>query len=103
MDSAQLRERVCAAGAELVIHGHNHRSEFRQLEGPDGIIPVVGVRSASYAGENRKKTAQYHLYRMERSGSPGTGPRYRVELRVREWNAAERNFVEVGSPRSLSG
>ena len=101
-DSAGLRSQIESAGAELVIHGHNHRSEFEVLRGPDGEIPVVGVRSAAYAGNNCEKTAQYHLYRFEQSPTGAAGPRFRVELRVRGWNGAEKQFEEIGSPRSLS-
>jgi 3',5'-cyclic AMP phosphodiesterase CpdA len=99
-DSAALRGVLERAGAELVIHGHNHRSEFKSLAGAEGAIPVVGVRSASYAGKNPEKTAQYHLYQFERAAA-GVLPRFRVSLRVRGWQADERVFAEVGSPRVL--
>lgn len=99
-DSGALREVLERAGAELVIHGHNHRSEFKSLVGRDGEIPVVGVRSGSYGGPNPKKTAQYHIYQLERA-KPDTGLRFQVSLRVREWDARARTFVEVGEPRAL--
>ena len=99
-DSAQLRGVLERAGAELVIHGHNHRSEFKTLAGTEGGIPVVGVRSASYAGSNPEKTAQYHIYQIERAET-GTLPRFRVSLRVRGWQADTHAFAEVGTPRML--
>jgi 3',5'-cyclic AMP phosphodiesterase CpdA len=99
-DSAQLRGVLERAGAELVIHGHNHRSEFKSIAAEQGAIPVVGVRSASYAGSNPEKTAQYHIYQIERA-EPGASARFRVSFRVRGWDAASRGFVEVGSPRAL--
>jgi hypothetical protein len=88
------------AGAELVIHGHNHRSEFKSLAGEQGAIPVVGVRSASYAGSNPDKTAQYHIYQFERA-EDGAFPRFRVSLRVRGWDADARAFAEIGTQRML--
>lgn len=99
-DSAELRRVLERAGAELVIHGHNHRSEFKTLAGKDGAIPVVGVRSASYGGTNPDKTAQYHIYQFERATDP-EGSRFRVSLRVREWDAGSRTFVEIGKERAL--
>jgi 3',5'-cyclic AMP phosphodiesterase CpdA len=99
-DSAQLRGVLERGGAELVIHGHNHRSEFKTLAGKEGPIPVVGVRSASYAGGNPDKTAQYHIYQIER-GASGSLPRFRVSFRVRGWQADTRTFTEVGASRAL--
>jgi hypothetical protein len=83
-----------------VIHGHNHRSEFKALQSNEGIIPVVGVRSASYAGPNPEKTAQYHLYQIERA-QEGEGARFKISLRTRGWNEQARTFEEVGNAEPL--
>lgn len=98
-DSAALREVIAGAGAELVLHGHNHRSEFHRLETVDGEIPVVGVRSGSYAGPNDQKTAQYHLYEIEPSTTGSR--RFDVRVRVREWSAERSGFEELDEPRAL--
>lgn len=100
-DSAELRAVLERAGADLVIHGHNHRSEFKSLEGRDGAIPIVGVRSASYGGSNPNKTAQYHIYQFERGHDAALGAGFAVSIRVREWDAKARGFSEVGEARSL--
>jgi 3',5'-cyclic AMP phosphodiesterase CpdA len=52
------------AGAELVLHGHDHRDFHVTLEGPgDKQIPVVGAGSASYAGraEHRSRFNVYEI------------------------------------------
>ncbi len=50
-DRAALQALLARTGADLVLHGHDHRDFFRQLPGRDGRpIPVVGVGSASYEG-----------------------------------------------------
>ena len=49
-------------GAELVIHGHNHVTSVAHLKGPRGLIPVVGVPSASAAGGTPSHRAGYHLF-----------------------------------------
>jgi 3',5'-cyclic AMP phosphodiesterase CpdA len=56
---------LARAGAELVLHGHDHRDETAALPGPDGRpIPIVGAGSASYAGSAEKR-ARYNVYEFE--------------------------------------
>jgi len=99
-DSAALRAVLERAGAELVIHGHNHRSEFKRLAANGVEIPVVGVRSASYAGPNPEKTAQYHIYEIERAEG-GASARFNVSLRTRGWDPGSRSVGEIGASRPL--
>ena len=59
-----LRQR----GADLVIHGHNHRAMFNELAGPAGSVPVVGVPSASaVATRGREDLARAHLFEISRA------------------------------------
>jgi hypothetical protein len=53
-----------ACGAELILHGHCHHQSQTYLETSGGRIPVIGVPSASAAGENPKRRARYHLYHL---------------------------------------
>ena len=69
---------IAAHGAELVIHGHNHRPMLGHLAGPDGLVPVVGVASASAIPGSPDHRAAYHLFgfeRDERGGWSVTGRR----------------------------
>jgi 3',5'-cyclic AMP phosphodiesterase CpdA len=64
-DRAALAEVLGRAGAELVIHGHDHADERATLEGPGGAaIPVVGAGSASYAGGPERRS-RYNVYEIE--------------------------------------
>ncbi len=64
---ARAFERVIAAhGADLVLHGHNHRHSVVMINGPEGLVPVVGVASASAVPGSPNHRAAYHLYRIER-------------------------------------
>ncbi|MGC9985191.1 MAG: metallophosphoesterase [Polyangia bacterium] len=64
-DRAKLAEVLGRVGAELVLHGHDHRDEFADLPGPDGRrIPVVGAGSASYAGAT-DKWSRYNIYEID--------------------------------------
>lgn len=56
---------LARAGADLVLHGHDHRDETATLPGPDGrAIPVIGAGSASYSGGPEKR-ARYNVYEFE--------------------------------------
>jgi 3',5'-cyclic AMP phosphodiesterase CpdA len=56
---------LARAGADLVLHGHDHRDERASLTGPgDTSIPIVGAGSASYAGSPEKR-ARYNVYEFD--------------------------------------
>ena len=70
-DAAELTQLLRAEGAELVLHGHNHRRMINTLAGPDGAIPIVGVPSASAARSHRgEPLARAHFYEF-RAGQEG--------------------------------
>jgi 3',5'-cyclic AMP phosphodiesterase CpdA len=64
-DGARLRDVLARHGAELVIHGHNHRRQTVWLDGPNGRIPAIGVPSASEAPPGEHDPAGYNLYRVD--------------------------------------
>lgn len=86
--NADAVERVlCEAGAELVLHGHNHVSTVEWRDGPEHPFPVIGIASASYYGARRPDMrARYNLYQL----SPGAG-RPNIEM-------VGRGFAEPGGP-----
>lgn len=92
-DAADFRAVLGRAGAELVLHGHNHRSQFFEVEGPAGPIPVVGVRSPSNDGKDSEKHARYHVYDIEPVHGDPAGRRFRIHARVRAYDAAQRRYV----------
>jgi len=63
-DGAAFRAAIARAGAELVLHGHTHRSGLAKLPTPRGHAPVIGVPSASARPYPGKMHARYHLYRI---------------------------------------
>lgn len=89
-DAGALRAVLARAGAELVLHGHGHRTLFSEVPGPAGPIPVVGARSASDATDRPEKCAQYHLYDLE----PRDGG-FRITARIRGYDGAG-GFAAVG-------
>jgi 3',5'-cyclic AMP phosphodiesterase CpdA len=56
---------LARAGADLVLHGHDHEDQRAELPGPDGRpIPVIGAGSASYTGGPERR-ARYSVYEFE--------------------------------------
>ncbi len=64
-DRGALQAVLARVGCELVLHGHEHRSLRRELPGPDGPIPVVGVGSGTYEDPRRERRASYNVYTVE--------------------------------------
>lgn len=64
-DRAALLALLARAGADLVLHGHDHADEVTTVPGPEGRpIPVVGAGSASYAGSAERR-ARYNVYEID--------------------------------------
>ena len=56
---------LARAGADLVLHGHDHADQKAELPGPDGRkIPVIGGGSASYGGRPERR-ARWNIYEIE--------------------------------------
>jgi 3',5'-cyclic AMP phosphodiesterase CpdA len=92
-DAPALRGVLRRAGADLVLHGHTHRTLIGGVAGPRGAIPVVGVRAASRDGGNPLKRSQYHLYQIDRRDGED---RFRVTLCVRSYEPATGRFSADG-------
>ena len=78
-DAAAFQAMIRRVGCEIVLHGHNHRSEVARIMGPQGAIPVVGVTSASAAPGSKYGRARYHLIGIERETA---GWRIAVDIRA---------------------
>lgn len=67
LDDAHEFEAIIAQhGAELVLHGHNHKQSVHRINSPDGFVPVVGVASASAKAGTHDHRAAYNLFWIER-------------------------------------
>jgi 3',5'-cyclic AMP phosphodiesterase CpdA len=68
-----FRDVVAQNGAELILHGHTHRSSIHSIPGLGKEVPVVGVAAASAAqGGTLDDPARYNLFRIERNGEGWT-------------------------------
>jgi hypothetical protein len=79
-----LRGVLAARGAELLLHGHDHRRSLVWLDGPQGgKIPAVGVPSASAdAPHGDEDGAGYNLFHID-----GAAPHWRCDMIARQRTA----------------
>jgi len=90
-DAADLERTLERHGAELVLHGHNHRDMLAWRTANSGKFPIVGIASGS-AGRTRRKEplARYNLYRILPSANPA-----RIELIGRGLREPDGYVVEL--------
>jgi 3',5'-cyclic AMP phosphodiesterase CpdA len=55
-------------GAELILHGHEHRRIDGALPGPHGAVPVHGVGSGTYLSQKPEKHGAFSLYDVGAGG-----------------------------------
>lgn len=67
----RFREVVAEHGAELVLHGHTHKSTIYAIPGKAGDVPVIGVAAAGAAQreDGGEDPARYNLFKIERVGT----------------------------------
>ncbi|MEO3429344.1 metallophosphoesterase [Pelagibius sp. CAU 1746] len=92
VDAVPFREVIAEAGAELILHGHDHNFGVERIPGPGGDVPVIGVPSASAGRASKHPIAHYQLYDIERDGKG-----WRVGVRARGFDAARGCFQEARS------
>ncbi len=85
MDASELTSVLRESGAEMVIHGHNHRRELHWLQTSEAFIPVVGVPSASMAGTSHP--AEWNLYTIDRVDG-----RWQTQVEIRRWHQDQQKF-----------
>ncbi len=90
LDALAFRNVLAEAGAELVLHGHEHVHSVIWLHGPDRRIPVVGVPSASAAAGGHWQPAGYNLFRV--TGAPNA---WRCEMITRGFASGSDGIIEL--------
>ena len=77
-DARAFENVIARHGAELILHGHNHRRMIKHIDSSGGPVPVVGASSASAVPGSPRHLAEYHLYAISRDGN-----RWRISATVR--------------------
>jgi 3',5'-cyclic AMP phosphodiesterase CpdA len=82
VDGAQLCSVLADKGAELLLHGHDHRRAIVWLDGPHGKkIPAVGVPSASaLTRHGEEDEAGYNIFRIDSAAANGALKTWRCEM-----------------------
>ena len=78
-DQRAVREAIARVGADLVLHGHMHRTMLGRIESPSGPVPVLGVASTSAHPASKYGAGGYNMIGVERA--PDGGWRFDVEVR----------------------
>ncbi|HMG55654.1 MAG TPA: metallophosphoesterase [Kofleriaceae bacterium] len=89
-DHAEFAAVIADAGADLIVHGHEHRDMTEALAGPQGPVPVRGIASGTYFHNKPERTARYRIFEL--------GPGGVVSETVRVWDREHRRF---GPPAAL--
>ena len=91
LDAEPLRAIIAEEGAELVLHGHNHRWMKHMLEGPEGVVPVLSAPSAASLGtpEGRYK-AGYYLIEVD-----GREDGWHIQAEARELDGARTKVLDT--------
>ena len=89
VDAAALRSLVARHGAELILHGHAHRTLRRWLHTPNGTVPVVGAPSISAMGRTPERRARYYIYRITPLDAD-----WDVRLQVRIYSPGDNRFIK---------
>lgn len=87
-----LRAEIARHGAELVLCGHNHRTQVGRLAGKDADVPVVGAAAAAIAPRPGRAGGTYNLFRIEDAGGRFTCTM--AERGVRRIGDTVETFVE---------
>jgi 3',5'-cyclic AMP phosphodiesterase CpdA len=94
--SALVRDAIAKHGAELVLHGHNHRTTIVKIDGPKGEVPVLGAAAPSILPNTLHPGGAYNLIRIEKTAGGG----YDVAMTERGFRAGAITTV---SEAKLSG
>ncbi len=87
-DADRFRAVVKRCGAELILHGHAHRSGQRRLAGPAREIPVIGIPAVCASDRKIQRRARYHIYRFSRQAAG-----WELYMKVRVYSPENSRFV----------
>ncbi|MCA3555073.1 metallophosphoesterase [Aestuariivirga sp.] len=90
IDASLLRAVLEEHGAELVLHGHNHKHMTNSFLSRFGMVHVLGAPSASVARDRRQPPAAWNLCRIQRQAG-----KWQIDVSVRGYDPASREVVPL--------
>ena len=91
LDGEAFRSVLARHGAELILHGHAHRTLVAGLETVVGRAPSMGVPSATSRSRKHCRRARYHSYQLSRYEDG-----WKVLVTERGYSLSEDSFIEAG-------
>src|SRR5262249_19721243 len=93
-DHAAFAAVIARAGADLILHGHEHVEIAESLPGPRGPVPVRCTTSGTYGNASPRHVARYHVYTVDDgdAGAAGAGRPRIVADAVRVYRPEARAF-----------
>lgn len=88
VDGDRLEALLRRSGAELILHGHAHKTTVTRLECDGQLIPVIGIPSSSAIGGRSGYRARYHIYRITRQAGE-----WRMRVEVRGYDTESGQFT----------
>jgi len=89
-DAGAFEQLIARCGAELILHGHNHKRIEKRLQGPDGPVLCIGVASASAVPGTPRHRAAWHMFKIERQGNG-----WHVQARARGFREGSDELSEL--------
>jgi 3',5'-cyclic AMP phosphodiesterase CpdA len=89
VDAEAFRSVIGRCGAELVLHGHDHKFGSALIDSVDGKVAVFGVPSASAMADGNRPQSHYHLYGIDHSAKG-----WEIGVTVRRYDGGDAGFVE---------
>jgi 3',5'-cyclic AMP phosphodiesterase CpdA len=86
-DHAAFAEVIAETGADLIVHGHEHRDMLEELPVPGGAVAVRGVASGTYHHNKPERTARYRVFNIVHGEITAHG--------VRVWNPDGGRFEDA--------
>jgi 3',5'-cyclic AMP phosphodiesterase CpdA len=94
-DADEFERVIDQHGAELVLHGHNHRDMLAWRRWSRGHVPVIGVASGSVGQAHKNEPlARYNLYKLTRQDGEVA-----IEVRTRGLADVTGPIVELSHAR----
>jgi 3',5'-cyclic AMP phosphodiesterase CpdA len=86
-DARELKAVIEAEGAELILHGHNHRPTRVDLPTRYGPCHILGASSGSARATKNYPAAAWLLFSIQRQDGD-----WQTSMTVRVWNDTSRQF-----------
>jgi 3',5'-cyclic AMP phosphodiesterase CpdA len=85
---------IAESGADLIVHGHEHRDMVETLAGPEGQhVPVRGIASGTYHHNKIDRIARYRIFDI--AGGRIVGDHVRI------WDREQRKFG-INQPEGIT-